>query len=313
MFGVLASSSEVKNVKIVLSDNCEIEVLTTKTVVSEILEENHIVVLPEESVVPNLESEITDNSSKIVITGVTQDVSVVTALAEESEEIHLDQLLSAYNTIVEKIEVVEEEISYETITKDTSDSSSSTTETVVQNGVNGLKEVTYKVKYQNDIEIERTLISEEIIKEAVNKIVQVSNATTGNSQTVDEETATEIISSSSSSLASKVEGITPIKKTLNASAYTASTCGKSPSSPSYGITASGAKATAWYTVAAGSGYEIGTIIYIPYFKDKPNGGWFVVQDRGSAISDSKIDIYMSTYNECVQFGRRNLECYIYEV
>ena len=36
---VLAASSDVKNVKIVLSDNCEIDVLTTKTVVSDILEE----------------------------------------------------------------------------------------------------------------------------------------------------------------------------------------------------------------------------------------------------------------------------------
>lgn len=310
--GVLAASSDVRNVKIVLSDNCEIEVLTTKTVVSDILEENHIVVLPEESVVPNLDSEITDNSSKIVITGVTQDVSAVTELAEESEEIHLDQLLSTYNTIVEKIEVVEEEIPYETITKDTSNSSSTTTK-VLQDGVNGLKNVTYKVKYQNDIEIERTLIKEEIVKEAVNKIIQVSNVTTRNSQTVDRETAAAIVKKSSSSLASKVAGITPTKKTLNASAYTASTCGKSASSPSYGITSSGAKATAWYTIAAGKGYEIGTIIYIPYFKNKPNGGWFVVQDRGGAISNSKIDIYMSTYNECIQFGRRNLECYIYEV
>ena len=312
MFGVLAASSEVKNVKIVLSDNCEIEVFTTKTVVSDILEENHIVVLPEENVVPNLDSEITENSSKIVITGVTQDVSVVTAVAEESEEIHLDELLSAYNTIVEKIEVIEEEIPYETITKDTSNSSSTNTK-VIQDGVNGLKNVTYKVKYQNDIEIERTFIKEEIVKEAVDKIVQISNVTTRNSQTVDRETASKIVKESSSSLASKVANKTPVKKTLNASAYTASTCGKSPSSPSYGITSSGSKATAWYTVAAGKGYEIGTIIYIPYFKNKPNGGWFVVQDRGGAISNNKLDIYMSTYNECIKFGRRNLECYIYEM
>lgn len=310
---MLAASAEVRNVKIVLSDNCEIEVLTTKTVVSDILEENHIVILPEESVVPNLDSEITENFSKIVITGVTQDVSVVTQVAEEGEEIQLDQLLSAYNTIVEKIETVEEEIPYETITKDSSSSSSSTTTTVLQNGSNGIKEVTYKVKYQNDIEIERTVIKEEVTKEAVDKIIQVTNVSTRSSQTVDRETAASIISTSSSSLASKVANITPTKKTLNASAYTASTCGKSASSASYGITSSGAKATAWYTVAAGSGYDIGTIIYIPYFKDKSNGGWFVVQDRGSAISNNKIDIYMSTYNECVQFGRRNLECYIYEV
>lgn len=313
MFGVLAASAEVRNVKIVLSDNCEIEVLTTKTVVADILEENHIVILPEENVVPNLDSEITENSSKIVITGTTQDVAVVTALAEESEQISLDQLLSAYNTIVEKIEVVEEEIPYETITKDNSNSTTSTATNIIQKGVNGIKQVTYKVKYQNDIEIERTVIKEEITKAAVNQIIQVSNVSSRSSSTVDRETAATIVKNSKSTLSTKVAGITPTKKTLNASAYTASTCGKSASSSSYGITSSGAKATAWYTVAAGKAYAVGTIIYIPYFANKPNGGWFVVQDRGGAISNNKLDIYMSTYNECVSFGRRNLECYIYEM
>ena len=37
----------------------------------------------------------------------------------------------------------------------------------------------------------------------------------------------------------------------------------------------------------------------------------MVQDRGGAIKDNKLDVYMNTYNECVNFGRRNLECYIY--
>ena len=112
-------------------------------------------------------------------------------------------------------------------------------------------------------------------------------------------------------MAKKVEGITPIIKTLNTSAYTASTCGKSPTSKGYGKTASGAKATSWYTVAAGKGYPIGTVIYIPSMKNKPNGGWFVVQDRGGVISNNKLDIYMDTYNECIKFGRKNVECYIY--
>ncbi len=313
MFGVLAASTEVRNVKIVLSDNCEIEVFTTKTVVEDILEENHIVVLPEENVVPNLDSEITENSSKIVITGKTQDASVVAALAQEGDKIHLDELLSAYNTIIEKIETVEEKIPYETITKEASKSSTSNSTKTIKNGVDGIKKVTYKVKYQNDIEIDRIIIKEEIIKKPVNKIVQNTKVTTRSSTTVDKETSASIIKSSTSKLSAKVAGITPKKKTLNASAYTASTCGKSPSSPSYGITANGSKATAWYTVAAGKGYKMGTVIYIPYFKNKPNGGWFVVQDRGGAISNNKLDIYMSTYNECVKFGRRNLECYIYEM
>ena len=56
---------------------------------------------------------------------------------------------------------------------------------------------------------------------------------------------------------------------------------------------------------------MGTIIYIPALSNKPNGGWFVVQDRGGAISNNKLDIFCSTHNEALQFGRRNLECYIY--
>ena len=115
----------------------------------------------------------------------------------------------------------------------------------------------------------------------------------------------------SSALAKKVAGVTPIVKTLNTSAYTASTCDKKPTDKGYGITASGARVKSWYTVAAGKAYPMGTVIYIPALKNKPNGGWFVVQDRGGAIKNNKLDIYMSTYNECIQFGRKNLECYIY--
>lgn len=301
---VLAASSDVKNVKIVLSDNCEIDVLTTKTVVSDILEENHIVVLPEESVVPNLDSEITDSSSKIVITGITQDAYSAVAIAEEEGSVYLDQLLSAYNTIIEKILVIEESIPYQTITKDVSNSNESTVTTVLKDGEEGLKKSTYRIKYQNDIEIGRTLVKEDIIKEPVDKVVQITNITSRSSTTNSRTTkSTHETTSGNTTLASKVEGIEPIIKTLNASAYTAS--------EGHEKTASGALAKAWYTVAAGKGYPMGTIIYIPYFASQPNGGWFVVQDRGGAISNNKIDIYMNTYNECITFGRRNIECYIY--
>lgn len=308
-FGVLAASTEVKNVKIVLSDNCEIEVLTTKSVVSDILNENHIVILPEENVVPNLNSEIKGNSSKIIITGITQDPAVVTALAEEGEGIYLDKLLSAYNTITEKIVVEEEKIPFETIVKDSEKASSTSRKTVEQAGKEGIKRLTYKVKYQNDIEIERNLVKEEIIEQAVDRIEKVVTVTTRSMQNLAKQTT----ATNGATLASKVEGLTPIVKTLNTSAYTASTCGKSPDSPTYEITANGVKAKAWYTVAAGKDYPFGTIIYVPYFADKPNGGWFIVQDRGGAITNNKLDVYMNTENECRQFGRRNLECYIYTV
>ena len=66
--GVRATTANLNTVKIVLSDNYQIEVITTKKVVSEILEENHIIVLPTESVFPSLDSEISGRDSSITIT-----------------------------------------------------------------------------------------------------------------------------------------------------------------------------------------------------------------------------------------------------
>ena len=43
--GVMAASSKLNNVKIILSNGYEMDVLTSKTKVSEILDENHIIVL----------------------------------------------------------------------------------------------------------------------------------------------------------------------------------------------------------------------------------------------------------------------------
>lgn len=310
---VRAFNSKLNSVKIVLSNNYEMNIVTTKTKISEILEENHIVILPDETVFPNQDSELTGNNT-ITISKTGAINSGIVELANEEQVISKEQILGSYSAIVEKIEVKEEPIPYETITKNSNSSAKDDrSNKILQQGKDGLKQVTYKVKYQNDIEIERTVVEEKVIKKAVNKIVQVTNTTSRSGAETNRTGSTQIASkaASKSSLAKKVEGITPIVKKLNTSAYTASTCGKKAGSKGYGKTANGATASSWYTVAAGKSYPMGTVIYIPALKNKPNGGWFVVQDRGGAISNNKLDIYMSTYNECIQFGRKNLECYIY--
>lgn len=312
---VRAFYSDINSIKIILTNQYEMNVLTTKTTVKEILEENHIVVLPDETVFPSMDSQI-GNGKDIKIIKTNSEENRTVELADSADIISLEQVLSNYGNIIEKIETIDEIIPYETITKNAASvSSKERTNQVLQQGKDGLKRVTYKVKYQNDIEIARKLIKEEIITKPVNKIVQITQVTsrTGTEETRKGSTSIAQAASNSYNLAKKVEGITPIVKTLNTSAYTASTCGKKPTNKGYGITASGKRATCWYTVAAGKGYPMGTIIYIPYFKNKPNGGWFVVQDRGGAITNNKLDVYMNTYNECMKFGRRNLECYIYLV
>ena len=309
--GVMATNTKLCSVKIILSNGYEKRVTTSKTKVADILNENHIIVLPEERTIPKRDEELSDNRTIKITKNVEDEI-----IAEKESEVTSEEIIKSYDSIVEKIIKEQIKLPYETITKDVSTGTGTKQDKIVQNGEDGIKEITYKVKYQNDIEIERKEIKSEIIKQPVDKIVEVRTmqVTTRTADARAEGTVatSNPAASSSASLAQKVSGITPTVRTLNASAYTASTCGKAPGSSGYGITASGARASAWYTVAAGSGYKLGTVIYIPYFANKPNGGWFVVQDRGGAISNNKLDVYMDTYNECISFGRRNLECYIYE-
>lgn len=306
--GVMAGNVKVNNVKIVLSSGYEMNVLTTKTNIKDILEENHILLLEDEKVIPSMDEEISDNKT-IIISKSSEDIAQI-AQVENSTDITAEDILQNYSKIVEKIVTEQVKIPYETIKKDVSTGSGTTQDKIVQNGVDGLKEVTYKVKYQNDKEIEKIEISSKIIKEPVNKIIEVrTNQVTSRSSSTVRTATTNPATTASTTLAKKVQGITPTIATFNTSAYCScvSCCGKSN-----GITASGSKASEWYTIAAGSCYPIGTVIYIPYFKDKPNGGWFVVQDRGGAISSNRLDIYMGSHSQALQFGRHNLTCYVYE-
>lgn len=290
--GVFASKNDLNYITIKFSDDTQISVVTTKVTVSDILEENNIVLLADEQVVPTLDSVI--GASKIIeISKITEKPVVI---AEEETNITTEQILGNYVTVREVIVTEQVEIPFETVTKDVSESGTETTDKVVQEGENGLKEIKYKVRYEDDVETERTIIEETILKEPVDKIIQISTkiVSRSNSYRV----------SSAISLGETVEGANANVTTMNVSAYTSAP-------PWYATTATGARASSWYTVAAGPSVPFGTVIYIPYFASQPNGGWFVVEDRGGAITNSRLDIYMDTEAECRTFGRRNLECYIY--
>lgn len=179
--GAFASVSKVNTVTIVFSDNTELSVMTSKTKVSEILNENNIILLKDENVNPPLESNI-DSNARIEIKRETK-VSEENKDEIEEETISSD-IITQDSTIVEKIVVKRVSIPYETIKKEVSvKKGEKTSNSVVQKGKNGIKEVTYKIKYENDIEIEKTIISEKVIKKPVNKIIKVTKKTTSRSGT----------------------------------------------------------------------------------------------------------------------------------
>lgn len=174
---VLAGNVKVNSVKIKFSNNHEITVLTSKTKVSEILEENHIMLSADETVTPALEEEIT-TANAIVISLNGQEPTQIAEV--DSENTNIEEIAQSYADIIEEIITVQEEIPFETITKDISNGSN-TVNKVIQTGKNGLKEVTYKVRYKENVEVERIELSSKVIKEPVNKIVQIQTKITSRS------------------------------------------------------------------------------------------------------------------------------------
>lgn len=175
--GVFAGTQTVSSVTIKFSDKTELTVITAQTNVNEILKENNIYILDGEIVTPSYDENIGEDR---VIT-ISREKKKSEINEESQENIPTEEILqtseileSNSGTIVEKVIKETIEIPFETITKEVTTGNGEKVNKVVQEGQNGIKEITYKVKYKNDIEIERTQISEIIIKEPVNKVVQVT-------------------------------------------------------------------------------------------------------------------------------------------
>ena len=276
---VMAVNTDLKDVTITLQNGYEMTTMTSKSKVSDILSENNIILNEDQKTIPDLDSEIASGDT-IKITDKSYNEVQIAKISEEGIETSLNQLLENYAPITEKIVVEQVVIPYETITKNTTGTSTDTTNKVVQQGKDGLKEVTYKVKYQNDVEIEKSVISEVVVQEPVDKIVQVQKKVTSRSSTLPRVSNT----STTGGTVYKITAYCPCSKC----------CGKTS-----GRTASGTKATAGRTVAASSKFAFGTKLNI-------GGHVYTVEDRGGAINGNKIDIFVNSHAEALAWGVRYL-------
>ena len=189
--GVLAVNTNVTDVKIVLQNGYEMSTITSKEKVSEILEENNIILEENQKTIPDLDETVTAGTV-IKITDKSYNEIKIAEVSEQGVQKSLDELMQNYAPITEKIVVEQVAIPFETITKNVAGTETNTQSKVLQQGVEGLKEVTYKIKYQNDVEIEKIVLSETVIKEPVNKIVQINKkvVTTRSATTSRTSTAT---------------------------------------------------------------------------------------------------------------------------
>lgn len=201
----------------------------------------------------------------------------------------------------EEVIEVSEEIPYE-CTEKINKSLASGQQRTVQSGEVGEKKISYKIAYEDGVEVSREKISEETVKEPVEQIKEI-----GPRKKIDYyqiASAGSIQTSRSGSLAySKVIS-------ANATAYDASSCGKSASSAGYGVTATGSSAVRGVVAVDPTVIPLGTRLYIESADGSYVYGAAVAADTGSAIKGNRIDLCFNTRAEALGFGRRAVKVYI---
>ena len=154
----------------------------------------------------------------------------------------------------------------------------------IQKGKNGEKKMTYEVTYVNGEEAERKLISEEVIEEPVERIVEIGSK----------------IKSSFKTTSSTPKNYVK-RMAMECTAYSAG-----------GSTATGIPAQ-WGVIAVDPRViPLGTRVYVESADGKYIYGEAIAADTGGAIKGNIIDICVNSRAEAYRFGRRTVNVYILE-
>ena len=123
--GVMAVNTNLKDIKIVLQNGYEMTVLTSKSTVSDVLEENNIVLDENEKTTPELNEKVSAGTIIKIVDKSYTEVQIA-KVSEEGVQTTLDELLNNYAPITEKIVTEQVAIPYETITKNTAGTTENT-------------------------------------------------------------------------------------------------------------------------------------------------------------------------------------------
>ena len=164
---------------------------------------------------------------------------------------------------------------------------------VKQEGVKGEKKITKEITYEDGVEVASVELSEEVIKEPVDKIVAVGTKVV---QTVKKPSTSSIIASRGGSVPSNLSYSKAF--TVEATAYALD-----------GITATGTVPRrvegGWSTIAVDPRViPYGTKVYVE------NYGYAIAEDTGGAIKGNRVDLYMNSVSAALNWGRRNVTIYI---
>jgi len=318
-----------KQIVIVDGDASEKEVITFKRYVGEILDEEGIVLGTHDDINVSDEEKLRDGmkieiyraypvtvtamgESRTLIATRRTVGAVLTELGYEFKETDritpaADQKLAEFDeitlvTVDEKTVDVVEEIPYESKER-VNKALASGARKLVQKGVTGEKAVSYKIVYEDGVEVSRETVKEEIKVQPIAQIREVGPKKAASYKIASAGAGTVQTSRSGSLAYSKV-------LTLNATAYDASSCGKSPSHPAYGITATGRRAGYGVVAVDPSVIPLGSKLYIESADGSYVYGTAIAADTGGAIKGARIDLCYDTRAEAIRFARRSVKVYV---
>lgn len=192
------------------------------------------------------------------------------------------------------VKVIEKEVEapFKTIKKKNKELTHKQSKILIQ-GVNGKNKVKCKEYYAGDKLIKEEVIHVETIVKPIDQVF--------------EEGTKDVFTND--------RGDFTARKAIKmvATAYEAGprSTGKRPGDKGYGITASGARAKRGTVAVDPRVIPLGTKLYIKSLTPGvPDYGFAIAQDTGGAIKGNKIDLFMDTVWECLQFGRRPVMVYI---
>ena len=174
IFGISSFATKYKliDTEISFENGVKIKLTTSKNVNStDVLKNNNISILEHEKVEEKIQNSkriiriISDNSKNNIVTTFTV-----------SENSNIKEIVNnkMYNNLTEKIEVVEVEIPFSTITRQIASSKDSHSQ-VVQEGKNGVKIIKYRLLFNNNELINKVELSSEIKVKPIDKIVEITS------------------------------------------------------------------------------------------------------------------------------------------
>ncbi len=222
----------------------------------------------------------------------------------------LDELLEEGMKIVVKrisykTRTTTESIAFKTVTERTSELYNDQKE-VVTKGVNGQSETVYKDKYVDGVLESSVVKSETVIKEPVNQVVKVGTKN---------RPLANIRPTSTSRVISRLTPPSPIELDENGRPvhYKRVITGKATAYCTGTICSTGVPPMPGRVAVNPRQIPYGTKMYIVSSDGKYVYGYSVAADTGGFTwngSGTLIDLYMYSYSECVNFGRRTVEVYI---